>query len=103
MDSWFKRHNSASALTMGTKNEKPTFDALKEEPFVRYLYEMGLLQCIANPVLSVSPDGIVMMNGELPYDGEIGYVEIKTRAKPTTIAWCTVGDNSYLKCVPKEN
>ena len=50
------------------------------------------------------------------YDGEIGCVEIKTRVKPATIAraeaarrqcgrvvWCTVDDDTFFKCVPKEN
>ena len=86
MESWFKRHKSSSAMTMGTENEEPTFDALKEEPCVRYLYEVGLLQCITNPVLGVSPDGMVMMNGDAPYNGQIGCVEIKTRVKATRIA-----------------
>ena len=116
MESWFNRHKSSSAMTMGTENEEPTFDALKEEPCVRYLYEVGLLQCITNPVLGVSPDGMVMMNGNAQYDGQIGCLEIKTRVKATTIAraeaarrecgrvvWCTADDDLFIVCVPKEN
>ena len=86
MDSWFKRHKSSSAMTMGVENEQPTFEALRNEPFVSSLYEVGLLQSIDHPVLGVSPDGIVILQGQLLYDGEIGCLEIKTRVKPSTIA-----------------
>ena len=72
-------------MPMGMENEESTFDVLKGEECVRYLHKVGLLQTIDHPVLGVSPDGIVIMNGLLPFDGEIGCVEIKTRVKPTTI------------------
>ena len=116
MESWFKRHKASSAMAMGTENEEPTFEALKREDCVSHLYEVGLLQSIAHPVLGVSPDGIVIMRGPLPYDGEIGCVEIKTRVKATTIAkaeaareecgrvvWCNAEDDTFKKCVPNEN
>ena len=86
MESWFKHHKSSTARTMGTENEAHPFESLKEEPCVRHLYEVGLLQSITHLVLGVSHNGIVMMNGELLYKGEIECVEIKTRVKPTTIA-----------------
>ena len=117
MESWFKRHKASTAMTMGTENEEPTFEALRHEPCVTHLFEVGLLQSIDHPVLGVSPDGIaVFTGGGFLYDGEIGCVEIKTRVKPATIAraeaarrecgrivWCSVGDDAWMKCVPREN
>ena len=74
MESWFKRHKASLAAVLGTENEEPTFDALKGEECVRHLYEVGLLQSIDHPVLGVSPDGIVIINGPLLFNGEIGCV-----------------------------
>ena len=56
------------------------------------------------------------MRGPLPYDSEIGCVEIKTRVKATTIAkaeaareecgrvvWCNAEEGTFKKCFSKEN
>ena len=84
MDSWFKHHNSSDARTIGTENEEPTFNRLFDEHSMKYIYEVGLLQHNHHLFLGFSPDGIVIINGG-DYDGEIGYVEIKTRCKQSTI------------------
>ena len=42
-NSWFERHKSSSAMAMGTTNEQPMFEALRNEPCVHHLYEVGLL------------------------------------------------------------
>ena len=74
-ESCFKRHKASPAMVVCTENEEPTFDALKGEEYVRNLYKVSLLQSIDHPVLgNISPDCIVIINGHLPFNGEIGCV-----------------------------
>ena len=115
IDSWFKRHPSSSAMSIGTNNEVPTLYKLTDESCVKYIYEVGLLQHNTQLFLGVSPDAIVIINGG-EHDGRIGCVEIKIRCAPSTIQLaevsleacgrtviCTYDDPIFKKCVPVQN
>ena len=43
-------------MTVCNENEQPTFEALRNEQYVRHFHEFGLLQSVIHPVLGVSPD-----------------------------------------------
>ena len=97
MNSWFERHKSSSTMTMGTTNQQPTFEKLRNESYVRHLYEVGLLQSVIHPVLGMSPDGIVILEGETSFDKQIGCLDIKTRMKVAAIAKAEESRREYVR------
>ena len=98
------------------ENEEPTVTQLRSEPFIRCLFDVGLLQSNVNWSLGVSPDGVCILMTEDNLNGLATCVKIKTRVKLLTIArleaarvecgrlvWCYYGDDNFNKCVPAEN
>ena len=102
-------------MTVCNENEQPTFEALRNEQYVRHFHEFGLLQLVIHPVLGVSPDCMLILEGNTPFDGQVGYVVINTRVKAATVTkveeargeygrevCCTFDDGRLTKCVPKK-
>ena len=75
--SWFNRFPSSKPMKIGSKNENSVMMALRQESFVKDLFEVGLLEHGFMKYVAVSPDGVVLIQvrNSLHY----ACVEVKTR------------------------
>ena len=122
--SWFGLFRSTEAMMRGTANEAVLLRALSANPFVKSVFECGMMAKADMPWMACSPDGVAIIEiSKLSIVGPtftpdsdevIGSIKIKTSiAEPTldralcratlnTIS-CTVGDDESKRHVPKEH
>jgi len=116
--SWFSRERSTPEMKKGTKNEKAVVKALRRQPWVRDLWEVGLVAMKDQPWIAVSADGVATVQRPEKNREDIMTVtvEIKTkiasgplqsarnvrRRQGTNYFECTVGTQLWFDSVPAE-
>ena len=122
--SWFGHFRSTEAMMRGTSNEAAALRALSAKPFVKAVFECGMIAKADIPWMACSPDGVAIIDtSNLTFLGSpiaeesnefIASIEIKTciaessldraigRATVDTIC-CTVGDDQFSRYIPKEH
>ena len=127
MRSWFSAARSTEAMMRGTANEVAVFAALASKPFVRAIYECGMLGQKFDSWLACSPDGVALLDvsllsfdldssGDEPHPNTLSLasIEIKTSVSRSSldralqratmdIICCTLGDAVSLEHVPEEH
>ena len=115
-DSWFGRKRSTDAMLKGTKNEASIMRCLRDQPWCKSLYEVGLV-CMADfGYIAVSADGIaeVVVPEAGPERVVLCAVEVKTKIALALIALavlialkyghyfkCTAGTKTWFEVVPR--
>ena len=111
-------------MTRGTSNEAAALPAPSATPFVKSVFECGMIAKADIPWMTCSPDGVAIIDtSHLTFLGSritedsneiIASIEIKTciaesssdraigRATVDTIC-CTVGDDQFCRYIPKEH
>jgi len=74
---WFTRTGSTREMVMETKNESAVLTASSRNNFMEQVFEWGLLECLNLLWLTVSPDGVAVLN--LLAGQVLATVEVKTR------------------------
>ena len=121
---WFSNSRSTEPMMRGTANEAALFPALSRRPFVKALYECGMLGMRGSDWLACSPDGVALIDASLltfseeslPSSGSLSLssVEIKTSIARSSldralqratmeIVCCNVGDATFREYVPEEH
>jgi hypothetical protein len=104
-------------MVMETKNESAVLTASSRNNFMEQVFEWGLLECLNLLWLTVSPDGVAVLN--LLAGQVLATVEVKTRVSADWIAsaeqlaakyvqdsgpfLCTVGDDVWKEVVDKDH
>ena len=123
--SWFGMFRSTEEMMRGTANESAALAALSAKPFVKAVFECGMLAKSNASWLACSPDGIALIDTKdsistgsatnAEQEGlVIASVEIKTSVATSSldrgvgratvdIVFCTVGDDQFKKYIPKEH
>ena len=84
LKSWYIKYKSNETMKDGTNNEDPTFDKLKYEIFVVYVFDAVMLRDKSKPSIDMSPDRVLVTEDNI---GNRIYacVEIKTIVLDSTI------------------
>lgn len=117
-----REHKSTDNMKQGTNNEAPLMERLGTQDWVHEVYEVGMLEVVGSPWITVSPDAIIvgevnssdgLLQEETP---QMMFVKMKTRLGSGTISktveslktnggfvHCCYGDNEFKSCVPSGN
>ena len=123
--SWFGMFRLTEEMMRGTVNETASLAALSAKPFVKAVFECGMLAKSDASCLASSPDGIALIDTKYSFSTgsaknaeqkglAIAFVEIKTSVATSIldrgvgratvdILSCTVGDEQFNKYIGKEH
>jgi hypothetical protein len=128
VQTWFCSFRSTEAMMRGSANEGAVVAELPSKPFVKAVYECGMLARSDADRMACSSDGIALINvsdlgvvgdvsstgNALPARYEIASIEIKTSVARSSldrelgratvdVLTCTVGDATFRELVPTEH
>lgn len=124
--SWFSSKCSTEEMKRGTENETAVVENLKKKPFIKAVFEIGLVSKKDHPCLGCSSDGIALVhtdeaaNAMLAGDGDVtiddnnfwvATVEVKTKISPASLGsslslsstdtiFCTADDEVFKRYIP---
>ena len=119
--SWFSTARSTEPMMRGRANEGAVLASLSRRPFVKSIYECGMLAKADAEWLACSPDGVALIDVEdLCFDSgsssppnlSLASVEIKTSVSRASMdralalatvdtVTCTVGDQGFREYIPE--
>jgi len=77
---WFSRTRSTEPMVIGSKNEEAVLRSLSQMPYVKHVFNVGLLESNRAHWLAASPDAIALVNfDEDDTPARPFVVEVKTR------------------------
>ena len=59
---WFSSARSTEAMMRGTANESAVFAAVSRKPFVKVMFECGMLAMKSTEWMACSPDGVGLID-----------------------------------------
>jgi hypothetical protein len=86
-NNWFSRTRSTEPMVIGSKKEEAVRQSLSQMPYVKHVFNVGLLESNREHWLAASPDAIMLVNF---YEDDTPprpfVVEVKTRVSSDQIA-----------------